>query len=154
VRILPHPWNFVPTTALAIFAGAQFPTVAAGAAVMFLSMFVSDLVLGFHVTMPFVYGALLLILLGSRTFRNRPGVAPLAGVTAASSVFFFLVTNFGVFLLQDLYPKSMAGLLACYTAALPFFQNSIAADFFFVALLFGAYELLRSKEQSVSRLAA
>lgn len=148
VRLLPHPWNFVPTTALAIFSGAEFSSLAAGTLVMFLSLFVSDLFLGFHETMPVVYGSLFVILLAGRFLRERKGLAPLCGVTCASSVFFFLTTNFGVFILQDLYPKSLGGLLACYTAALPFFQNSLLGDLFYVSLLFGAFELLRAREES------
>jgi len=55
---------------------------------------------------------------------------------------FFVMSNFGTWLMMDMYPKSAAGLVACYAAAIPFFQNTVAGDLFFAGLLFGGFALL------------
>ena len=151
VRLVPHPPNFLPTTALVLFAGSHFASRKVAGFVVMGSLLLSDLLLGFHSTMPFVYVALLVILLAARVLKDQDvfstlGAGRVAGVTLGSSVFFFVLTNLGVFLVQDLYPKTLTGLLACYTAALPFFENSLLADGFYVALLFGSWELLRRSE--------
>jgi hypothetical protein len=65
-----------------------------------------------------------------------------AGAAIASSVLFFLVTNFGTWATGELYPQTLAGLAACYVAAIPFFQNTLAGDLFFSAVLFGGFALL------------
>jgi hypothetical protein len=66
-------------------------------------------------------------------------------------VTFFLITNFGMWLFSGFYPLTSAGLAACYVAAIPFFQNTVAADLFYAALLFGGFALA---ERMVPRLRA
>ena len=60
----------------------------------------------------------------------------------ASSVLFFVVTNFGMWLSSGIYPRNLAGLQACYVAAIPFLQNTVAGDLFYAALLFGGFGLV------------
>ena len=61
----------------------------------------------------------------------------------SSSFIFFISTNFGVWFTSGYYPKSIDGILACYTLALPFFGNTLAGSLFYSAVMFGGYELLR-----------
>ena len=68
-----------------------------------------------------------------------------AAGSVASSVLFFIVTNFGTWATGELYPPTLAGLTACYVAAIPFFQNTLAGDLFFSALLFGGFALLERR---------
>ena len=63
-------------------------------------------------------------------------------VALASSVLFFVVTNFGVWATQGMYPMSLEGLVACYVAAIPFFQNSLLGNAFYTSVLFGGFALL------------
>jgi hypothetical protein len=148
-RLLPHPPNFSPIAAMALFGGAFMPRKALGILVPLAAMLLSDLVLGFHASMPFVYAAVALTsVLGWWLATNRTlGRVGIAAVLA--SVLFFLVTNFGVWASQDMYPHTLAGLGACFVAALPFFQNTLAGDLVFTALLFGGFALL---ERAVPRL--
>ena len=146
-RLIPHPFNFTPIVAMALFGGAYVENKRLATFVVFGAMFLSDLMLGFHSTMLVVYPSLFCIILAGRILSNRRsalfGVAPiLAPVTVASSIFFFLTTNFGVWLLQDLYPKTLSGLGLCYVAALPFFQNAIVGDLIYTGVLFGSIVLL------------
>jgi hypothetical protein len=69
-------------------------------------------------------------------------VLRVGGAAVASSVLFFLITNFGTWTLSGMYPMTASGLAACYVAAIPFFQNTIAGDLFYSGLLFGGFALL------------
>src|SRR5213593_4904638 len=122
-RLLPHPPNVAPVAAMALFAGAQFSHLAAACAVPLAAMVLSDVLLGFHSTMPFVYGSFLLIVLVGTQVRRRKTSLPVVMATLASSVLFFVITNFGVWVTGTLYPKTWAGLTTAYVAALPFFRN-------------------------------
>ena len=141
-RLVPHPPNFSPIGAMALFGGAYLGRRAMAFAAPLGAMFLSDMVLGFHAGMPFVYAGVALIVLLGWALRSRVTHLTVAGAAVASSVLFFAVTNLGVWLQSGMYPATAAGLAACYVAALPFFQNSLAGDLFFSALLFGGFALL------------
>jgi hypothetical protein len=91
---------------------------------------------------PFVYGSVALVVLLGWLALSRITVLRLGGAAVASSVLFFLITNFGTWMLSGMYPLSASGLAACYVAAIPFFQNTVAGDLFYVGVLFGGFALL------------
>ncbi len=141
-RILPHPGNFSPILALALFGGAKAPSRSLAVLIVFFSMLLSDIVIGSHVTLPFVYISLFLtVLMGGMLKANR-GLLPLGVATLTSAVLFFVVTNFGVWMFEGLYAHNGAGLIACYVAGIPFFQSTVASSVLFVAILFGGFALL------------
>jgi hypothetical protein len=141
LRLAPHPANFSPIAAMGLFGGAYLTNRAAGFVAPLAVLFLSDLVLGLYGHMEIVYAAMALsVCLGWLLRQNRSPLR-IAAATLASSLLFFAVTNFGVWALGTLYPHSLAGLAACFTAALPFFQNTLAGDLFFSALLFGGFAL-------------
>lgn len=141
LRLVPHPPNFTPIAAMALFSGAYLSQRGLAFVAPLLALLVSDLVLGFHSLMWLVYASVALVVcLGWFLQSNRSPVrVTLAAL--AGSVTFYLITNFGVWAFGDMYPKTAAGLAACYVAALPFFQNSLGGDLFFTALLFGGWAL-------------
>jgi hypothetical protein len=63
----------------------------------------------------------------------------------ASSVLFFVLTNFGVWAFDALYPKTLEGLMACYVAAIPFFRNTLLGDLSYTVVLFGGFALLERR---------
>jgi hypothetical protein len=146
-RLLPHPPNFAPITAMALFAGAHIQHPLLAFAVPISAMILSDMGLelmtgwGFYSGMWIVYGTFILITVLGRIVRNRIHVVSVFTATMAGSTVFFLLTNFGVWFGSSLYPKTLDGLAACYSAALPFFQNSVLGDLFFSAVLFGGFAL-------------
>ncbi|MEN3027020.1 MAG: DUF6580 family putative transport protein [Chlorobiota bacterium] len=149
-RLLPHPPNFTPMMAIALFGGTVLssgwaygiPLGAMALSDVALGILNRDWTITFHPTLPFVYGCFAIGVALARGFlRLKFRVSRLAAVVLASSFIFFLVTNFAVWLLTDWYPKTMEGLLACYVAALPFYRNSLLADILYSGLLFGAYFL-------------
>jgi hypothetical protein len=142
-RLLPHPPNFAAVSAMALFAGAQIGDRRLSLLVPLAAMFLTDLVLGLHSDMLPVY-----VCMGAMVFLGAaigPQGSPIriAAASLAGSVLFFLVTNFSVWATGSIYPQSLAGLGACYVAALPFFQNTVVGDLFYTAALFGGFEFLR-----------
>jgi len=73
--------------------------------------------------------------------RRRQTVWRIAGAAVASAVLFFILTNFGVWALGTLYPKTLIGLSECYAVAIPFFHNTLLSDLVYSALLFGGLAL-------------
>ena len=150
LRLLPHPPNFTPIGAMALFSGAYLGRRGALALVAPLgALLLSDLVLGFYRGMPTVYFSVALIVLIGALALRRVSPIRLGGAALASSVLFFVATNFGMWLSSGFYPRTLAGLEACYVAAIPFFQNTVAGDLFYSALLFGGFAVL---ERIVPRL--
>lgn len=143
-RLLPHPPNFTPIGAIALFGGAHFVDRRAAFLVPLLAMAVSDLLLevlagtGLHLLLPVVYGCFVLTSwLGTRLPARRSIVGVLGAATAAAALF-YIVTNLGVWALGG-YPKTAAGLVECYVAALPFFGNTLLGHLVYSAALFGGF---------------
>ena len=141
-RLVPHPPNFTPIAAMALFSGAYLGRQGLAFAAPLAALLLSDLVLGFYPEAIFVYVSVAATVLIGLLLVRRVTFLAVGAAALASSLLFFLVTNFGVWLLMDYYPKTAAGLVACYVAAIPFFQNTVAGDLFYSALLFGGFALL------------
>jgi hypothetical protein len=135
-KFLPHPQNFAPIGAIALFAGAHFQNRKWAFLMPLASLFLGDLT-GLHTLMPFVYGCFLLNVLLGIWIQKQQSLDRILAATFMGSVFFYLVTNFGVWTMLETYPHTSAGLLACYTAGLPFFANTLLGDLFYTAVLFG-----------------
>ncbi len=152
-RLVPHVPNFTALGAVALFAGFFFPKRKHAVSVPLVAMILSDLVIGFHSTLPWVYGALILISILGRSLQSSSdrhfSWTRLGGFSLVSAVLFFVVTNFGVWSLGSLYPRDIAGLSSCFVAAIPFFGNTLASQFLFGGLLFGVHRALR-KSQAAS----
>jgi len=139
-RLIPHPWNFTALGAMALFSGSMLNKKVEALIAPLLTLLWTDLILGFHETMIYVYVSVFLItLLGmwAQTSKFKVLTSGLLG-----SLLFFMTTNFGVWFSQNLYPKTLAGLMECYMMALPFFENQILGDFFYLAVLYGLYAVL------------
>lgn len=141
-RFTDHSPNFTPTIALALFGGVYLPrkyTVIVP--VMF--MLLSDLLLGFHNTIFFTWGSVVLIsLFGVRLREHKRFSSFLAG-GVFSAVLFFIITNLGVW--PTLYPMTWQGLAECFVAAIPFFRNTFVSTIIYCAVFYGSYELIASR---------
>lgn len=155
-RLLPHPPNFSPVEAVALFGGAYFASRAWAFVVPLVAMLLSDLVLatmlggdyaGYFGSagMALVYGCIALTTALGLNLRGRVSGARVLGYSLAGSVLFFVVTNFGVFASSVAVPKTAAGLMATYAAGIPFFQWTVLGTLFYSALLFGGFALLRAR---------
>lgn len=144
-RLIPHPYNFAPIGALALFGGAQFADKRLAFLVPAAALFLSDLVIGLYSHMEWVYLNFALTVCLGLWLRQRRGALRIAAASLAASVLFFVVTDLGVWLNDALYAKSLAGLLACYAAAIPFFGNTLLGDGFYCLVLFGGLALLENR---------
>jgi hypothetical protein len=141
-RLVPHPWNFTPLMAIGLFAGSQARKASTGVLATLFALILSDAVLGFYAGFWYVYAAALIPVLLGRLIRNRSGAGAIAATALASSLSFFLITNFMVWATSQLYPHSIGGLSACFLAGIPFYQNQVLGDAVYTVALFGGYALL------------
>jgi hypothetical protein len=160
LRLAPHPWNFTPVGAIALFAGATVRDRRLEFLFPLLVMFATDLIAGFNALSPLVYASFVLSVLigravvGVRFNATQPeresarcegeslspkkrAVPRIASATFLGALQFFLITNFGVWAFLNSYPRTGAGLAACYLAGIPLFWNTLAGDTTYVTLLFG-----------------
>ncbi|MBI3502456.1 MAG: hypothetical protein HY063_11755 [Bacteroidetes bacterium] len=153
-RLLPHPFNFTPVGAMALFGGAYFTNRILAFVVVTASLYLSDLVLNIHYFGKFIFlydgfywtyaGFFLIIFIGF-WLSSRIKLQNILGASLIASIIFFLVTNFGCWPGSTIYPQTFGGLLACYAAGIPFFSNTIAGDLFYTAVLFGSFELAKRR---------
>jgi len=144
-RLIPHPPNMTSLAAIALFGGANFSDRRLAFLVPISALLLSDLVLGFYGHMEVVYLSFaLIVVIGLCLQKHRTALA-IAGAALASSVLFFVLTNFGVWAFGAFYPKTMEGLVACYVAAIPFFRNTLLGDLLYTAALFGGFALLEKR---------
>lgn len=141
LRIAPHPWNFTPVGAMALFSGAITRDRRLAFLFPLLALFVGDIFIGFHKLMPVVYASFLISVAIGFWLRNRRGVARVGAATFFGAIQFFFVTNFAVWAIGLSYPRNSAGLLACYAAGLPFFWNTLAGDAIYATLFFGGFAM-------------
>ncbi|WP_413578068.1 DUF6580 family putative transport protein [Bdellovibrio sp. HCB290] len=154
-RIIPHPWNFTAIGAMALFGGAYFNDKKLSMLVPMAALLISDLALGgIHSTTAFVYGAFALIVMMGWFLTENKSVARIGGLSLVASSVFFLISNFGVWIMDGMYPVNFQGLVTCYVAAIPFFGNQVAGDLFFSGVMFGGYELLKKYVLSPAAKAA
>jgi hypothetical protein len=157
-QLLPHPPNFTPVGAVALFGAAHFRSRWAAFLVPLAGLLVSDAALevttrfdllggwlargrGFYPGMGVVYGAFALVIALGLLLRRKRTALAVGGCTLAGSVVFFLVTNLAVWAGGLLYPKTVEGLLTCYREAIPFFGWTLLGDACYATALFGGFAL-------------
>ena len=145
-RLIPHPPNFTPIIAMGLFSGFYFKNNKSLALLLPLTaMIISDIILGFYLISLFVYSGLIFIVLIGLTIPNKEYKTSFHNILAgslASSLIFFIISNLGVFFIG--YPNTLEGLIACFIAAIPFFQTSISSDLLFTTVIFLSYDIIRN----------
>jgi hypothetical protein len=141
LRIAPHPWNFTPLGAMALFSGAIIRDRRLAFFFPILALFVGDIFIGLHRLLPVVYASFLVSVAIGFWLRHRRSLGRITRATLLGAIQFFLVTNFAVWAFGLSYPRNSAGLLACYVAGIPFFWNTLAGDAVYATLLFGGLAL-------------
>ena len=138
-RIIPHPPNFSPIIAFSIVSPIIFKDKYLAILITILSLFISDIILGFH-----AYQFIIYITIISISFFTplKKRYLNLFFYAIAGSVWFFISTNFAVWLIWDYYPKSLEGLIYCYTMGIPFFKNTLLSTIIFTLLLTYSFKYL------------
>jgi len=144
-RLIPHPYNFTPILAAGVFGGFYFKNFILSLFIVISSMFVGDLVIGFHSTMIFTYSALAAaVAIG--IFIKKFNFKEIIFSGLSSSVIFFLITNFGSWLTMAMYEKSFTGLLQSYMMGIPFFHNTLLSTLIYLVTLKFTLEFAKKKK--------
>lgn len=155
-RLLPHWPNVTAIGAMALFGAAQFKDKKWALFIPFIALFISDLYLnnviygmyyeGFvWMATPWVYVGFAAILGVGFLLRGKVKMGHVFGAAVGGSMLFFLITNVGSWIADPIYPKNGAGLLAAYTAGVPFFWNTLLGNVFYSALMFGSFAWMESR---------
>ena len=148
-RLLPHEMNFTPVGAIALFAGTYITNRRMAFLLPLAALFVSDVLLeivtgaGFYRDMVFVYGSFALVVMIGFLLRGREQRQTIMVASLVSSIVFFLITNFGTWLMYDMYPKTLDGLIGSYIAGIPFFRGTVMGDLFYNVILFGVFAVAK-----------
>ena len=135
-RIIPHPPNFTPILATAIYTPYMINDKWIAVLIPLSAMFIADIIIGFHPYMLWVYGAIgLSTLISSWSMHFNKKYIQLGVMAILSSILFFIITNFAVWAIWDYYPKTIDGLIICYIKAIPFFQNTLLGTIIYTALI-------------------
>ncbi len=144
LRLLPHPPNFAPILAIALFGGVYLSRKIAFV-LPILAMAVSDIFIGYYgiVLMISVYGTFLLSVVLGFWLKKHKKWYTVGGSAILSAVLFFLVTNLAAWAFTPWYAKTLSGIIQCYIMAIPFFRNTLLGSLFYVTVFFGAYEIAK-----------
>jgi hypothetical protein len=160
-RFLPHPWNFTPVGALALFGGAVYKNRQSAIFLTFLVLYLTDFVLNnfvhrgsfttqsgiiwFSNYMLWVYGGFLAMFLIANKMLRKFSYSKMIFGSLAGSIAFFLITNFGSWLFFDMYTKDFAGLMSSYVNGIPFFKYTVLGDLLYSAAIFYVYNQVTAK---------
>ena len=144
-RLLPHPWNTTPVTAIVLFSSVYL-SIRYSMAALIIIMLASDIILGFYdfKIMLAVYLSFGFSLLIGWFVKQNKNVGTLIFGSLSASLFFFLITNYAVWQFGSMYEHTFFGLMQSYTMALPFFKNALVGDLIYTGLFFGVYEAVKS----------
>ena len=161
-RIIPHYPNFTPLCAIALFGAQYFRNKNLAFLIPIVALRFSDVIINnfilsqyfesftlFYSGFYWQYGSFLLITLIGRITLNNFSFLKLLGVSISSSLLFFIISNFGVWSSSSFYSKDIMGLIACYTAAIPFYFGTLSGSVFYSFFLFGSYELFSKNTTKV-----
>ena len=145
LRFFPHPPNFAPITAIAIFAGAYLSDKRLAIGLPLATMLVSDYFIGFYSlpVMASVYLSFAISGLVGLWLKSHKTLANSLGVTLFASLQFFFITNFAVWAFGKMYSHDISGLLTSYINGLPFFRSTLLGDLFYVGIFFCSCEIVR-----------
>ena len=156
-NVLPHAWHFTPVAASLLYFGARgsrrqlwIPVVLLAATDVILTKFIYAYVFSWDHLVTFAWYAGI-VWLGTN-LREKSGFWRVVAAALASSVSFFVISNFAMWAAwSDMYPRTFAGLMTCYTAAIPFFRGTVESDLFFSVAMFGLPVLLQALSEWMHR---
>ena len=130
-RFIPHPPNFTSLQSLSFYLPVIFGV--AYLPVILISFIITDIFIGFHQTLFFTWGSIVIIGLFSRFFVSKIYKYRILGALGGALIF-YLITNFGVWLTGS-YGYTFSGIFNCYILAIPLFGNTIVSTLIFSTLI-------------------
>ena len=156
-RIIPHMPNFTPIGAIALFGGAYLKNKYHAFLIPIASLWLSDLILNnfiftlysdftwFYPGFLWQYISFTLIIVLGYFFLKKINFKNVFITATSSSILFFIITNFGVWISGSMYTLDFQGLITCYVMALPFFKGTLLSFMCYSAFLFGILEFSKHK---------
>lgn len=159
-RIIPHPYNFTPLSAIALFGAAHFKKGWQVVVIPILATWLSDLFINnvIYDSLDFVwfyqgfywqYGAYVLVALLGRSTLQKVTVSRVLFGSLGAAIIFFLLSNFGVWVGSPMYPQTFSGLITCYAAGIPFFGGTLFGNLFYSVALFGVFHLFEQNWEGI-----
>lgn len=163
-RVIPHPWmNFTAVGAGLLYFGARRPLREMALPVLALIGTDYYLTIAFY-HYPFHTSAYLvtwawyaaIVVLGRILLSRQVTVTRVLAAPVLASTSFFLISNYVVWIGSPMYPHTMAGLTACYAAAMLFYRNDLLSTTLLTGLIFGLPVLARrlTEARAQAKLAA
>ncbi len=149
-RVIPHPPNFTAIGAIALFGGAFIKEKRLALIIPTIIMLISDLIMGYELILSVYISFIIMVSLGW-LLRLKQTIWKIINISVLGSLLFFLITNFSVFLTSSMYPKSIIGLIECYTLAIPFFINTLLANVIYSIIMFYSFKIIKEKIILISR---
>lgn len=157
-RIIPHPANFSPLGAIALFGAAHFSkkwhVILIPIAATWLSdLFINNIIYAaYYPTFTWFYEGfywqyisyVVIALIAIPLFKKVSKERILFGALT-STIIFFLISNVGCWIGSAYYPQNFMGLMSCYAAGIPFLKGTILGDLFYSLVLFGTFALAEYK---------
>ena len=144
-RLVPHPWNLTPILAACLFSGYKIKPIGLAIFIPIFTVFISDILLGIYNGISWVYISYIFII-GIGLFLSKfNSIQSKIISTISGTLIFFLISNFGVWISAELYPKSIDGLISCYLAGIPFYKNTLIGTVFYSSVFFTISELLEKR---------
>lgn len=151
-----HFANFSSIGAVALFGGAYFKDHVKAFAFPLISLFLSDFILASTIYSKYsngflyegwywTYLAFALMVLVGRVLLKKINVVTLLASTLTIVFIHWIVTDFGVWFQNSSYTQDFAGFWLCLERAIPFEIRFLEGTLIYGAILFGAFELLKSK---------
>lgn len=163
-RLIPHPLNVAPLGAISLFGATYLSDKKFAFILPMLAMFITDLFINnimyasyygsFTLFTPgfiWIYGSIAAIVVIGVLLLKKVSIPRVIASSLLSSILFYLISNFGVWLSDPDYPITTAGLILCYEMAIPFFKNTVLGDFAYSAILFGGFEFAISKVPTLQK---
>ena len=157
-RLIPHYPNFTPLCAIALFGAKHFNNKYLAYILPLFALWLSDVIINNFVLGEYFneftllysgfywqYGSFMLITLFGRLTLKNVSVSNILGISISSSLIFFVISNFGVWVSSTFYPNTISGLISCYAAAIPFYYGTLGGAIFYSFFLFGSYEYLSKR---------
>ena len=154
-RLIPHYPNFTPLCAIALFGAKYFNNKYLAYVLPLFALWLSDVIINnfvlgeyfsdftlFYSGFYWQYGSFMLITLFGRLTLKNVSVSKILGISISSSLIFFVISNFGVWVSSTFYPNTISGLISCFVAAIPFYYGTLGGAIFYSLFLFGSYEYL------------
>ncbi|MBJ04704.1 MAG: hypothetical protein CMP65_02225 [Flavobacteriales bacterium] len=143
-RLIPHPPNFTAIGAIAVFGGAYISDKKLSFIIPTIIMLISDLLLGYEIQLS-VYVSFILMVGCGFLLKKNIKTKNIISIAFLSSIIFFIITNFQVFLTSNMYSNDINGLFQCYLLAIPFFTNTLLGNIFYSLLIFHAFDYVKSQ---------